>query len=177
MTPPEIIKTSRLTLRLPVMADAVAIYNGYAQDAEVSKYLIWRPHGNIDETRDFVQRCINRWEEGASYSWVISLNEDGRLIGMIECRVKDYMMDIGYVLARPHWGQGYMSEAARTVVDWGLAQRGIFRIWALCDVENPASARVMRKIGMQCEGILRRWVLHPNVGDEPRDAYCYSIVK
>jgi [ribosomal protein S5]-alanine N-acetyltransferase len=177
MTPPEIIKTSRLTLRPPIMTDAEAIFAEYAQDAEVAKYMIWRPHKDVEETRDFVRRCINGWQEGASYPWIITLKEDGRLIGMIECRVKDHMMDMGYVLARLHWGQGYMSEVARPIVDWGLAQRGIFRIWAMCDVENPASARVMEKVGMQREGILRRWILHPNLSDEPRDVYCYSIVK
>jgi ribosomal-protein-alanine N-acetyltransferase len=177
MKPPEIIKTSRLTLRPPVLADVEAIFTGYVQDTEVAKYMVWRPHKNVEETRDFVRRCMNGWEEGFAYSWVITRNEDGNLLGMIECTINGYKMDIGYVLARSHWGQGYMSEAARPIVDWGLAQREVFRIWALCDVENPASARVMQKVGMQFEGVLRRWILHPNISDEPRDAYCYSIVK
>src|SRR5262249_52534798 len=138
MKPPEIIKTSRLTLRPPVLADTEAIFTDYAQDTEVAKYMVWRPHKNIGETRDFVHRCINGWEEGFAYPWVIMRNENGSLLGMIECRINGYKMDIGYVLARPHWGRGYMSEAARPIVDWGLAQREIFRIWALCDVENPA---------------------------------------
>jgi RimJ/RimL family protein N-acetyltransferase len=177
MKPPEIIKTPRLTLRPPVLADADAIFTEYAQDAAVSKYMIWRPHENVASTRDFIRRCIRGWEEGSSYPWVITLTESERLIGMIEGRVKEYTMDLGYVLARSCWGRGYMSEAARPIVDWGLAQCGIFRIWAVCDVNNPASARVLEKIGMQREGVLRRWGLHPNVSDEPRDVYCYSIVK
>jgi RimJ/RimL family protein N-acetyltransferase len=70
-----------------------------------------------------------------------------------------------------------MPEAARAIVDWGLSQNAIFRIWALCDVDNLASARVMEKIGMEKEGILRRCIIHPNVSDDPRDVYCYSMVK
>jgi len=177
MRPPEIIETPRLTLRPPVMADAEAIFTGYAQDAEVTKYMIWRPHMDIEETRDFIRRCVLGWEENSAYPWIITRKEDGRLIGMIESRIKVYSMDIGYVLARAHWGQGYTLEAARPIVNWGLEQGGIFRVWALCDIDNLASARVMEKIGMQREGILRRWSLHPNVSDEPRDVYCYSIVK
>jgi RimJ/RimL family protein N-acetyltransferase len=96
---------------------------------------------------------------------------------MIESRVKGFSMDIGYVLARAYWGRGYVPEAARSVVDWGLSQDGIFRVWALCDVDNLASARVLEKIGMSREGTLRRWMLHPNLSDEPRDAYCFSVVK
>jgi RimJ/RimL family protein N-acetyltransferase len=159
------------------MADAEAVFTGYAQDDEVAKYMIWRPHNDIEETRDFMRRCILAWEEGSAYPWIITRKEDERLIGMIESRIKVFSMDIGYVLARAHWGQGYTPEAARAIINWGLAQEGIFRVWALCDVDNMASARVMEKIGMQREGILRRWILHPNVSDEPRNVYCYSIVK
>jgi len=177
MRPPEIIETPRLTLRPPVMTDAEAIFTGYAQDAEVAKYMIWRLHENVEETRDFVRRCALAWEDGSAYPWIITLKEDGRLIGMIESRVKGFGMNIGYVLARVHWGRGYMPEAARSVVDWGLSQDGVFRVWALCDVDNLASARVMEKIGMRREGVLRRCIIHPNVSDEPRDVYCYSIVK
>ena len=62
-------------------------------------------------------------------------------------------------------------------MNWFLAQPEIFRIGSVCDVENPASARVMEKAGMQREGILRRWIIHPQMSDQPRDCYCYSIVK
>jgi [ribosomal protein S5]-alanine N-acetyltransferase len=177
MRPPEIIETPRLALRQPMMTDAEAIFTGYAQDAEVAKYLIWRPHKDLDETLDFVKRCVLAWKDGSAYPWVITQKEDGRLIGMIEGRVRGFSMDIGYVLARAYWGRGYMPEAARSIIDWGLSREGIFRVWALCDVENRASARVLEKVGMRREGILRRCTLHPNISDEPRDAYCYSVVK
>jgi len=61
MKPPEIIETQRLRLRPPVMAGADVIFTEYAQDAEVAKYMIWRPHKNIKETRDFVGRCVSAW--------------------------------------------------------------------------------------------------------------------
>jgi [ribosomal protein S5]-alanine N-acetyltransferase len=177
MRPPKIIETPRLMLRPPVAPDAEAIFNSYTQDAEVTKYLIWSPHENVEEACDFVRRCMLAWEDGSAFPWIITRKDDERLIGMIECRVKGFGMNIGYVLARAHWGRGYMPEAARAVVDWGLSQDGIFRVWALCDVDNFASARVMEKVGMRREGILRRCIIHPNVSDEPRDVYCYSIVK
>ncbi|MGH9769933.1 MAG: GNAT family N-acetyltransferase [Blastocatellia bacterium] len=84
MKPPEIIETPRLTLRPPSMVDAEAIFTSYAQDAEVAKYMIWRPHKNIEETRDFMLRCVSAWEKGSAYPWIITRKEDGRLIGMIE---------------------------------------------------------------------------------------------
>jgi RimJ/RimL family protein N-acetyltransferase len=70
-----------------------------------------------------------------------------------------------------------MAEAVRPVVAWLLSQPEIYRVWAFCDLENTGSARVLEKVGMQREGVLRRWAVHPNVGDTPRDCVCFSIVK
>jgi [ribosomal protein S5]-alanine N-acetyltransferase len=71
------------------------------------------------------------------------------------------------VLARPTWGQGLMTEALSEVVGWALRQPGIWRIGDVCDVENLASARVMEKAGLEREGVLRRWGVHPNLGEVP----------
>jgi hypothetical protein len=53
----------------------------------------------------------------------------------------------------------------------------IYRIWAVCDAGNIASARLLERVGMQAEGTLRRWLVHPNISESPRDCLCYSIVK
>ena len=84
---------------------------------------------------------------------------------------------LGYVLGREYWGQGYMTEAVKGIIAWALRQKDIYRIWAVSDVDNIGSARVMEKAGMQREGILRRWSVHPNISEEPRDSYCYAITK
>ena len=63
------------------------------------------------------------------------------------------------------------------VVDWWLKQDDVFRVWATCDVDNPASARVLEKAGFEFEGILRKWDEHPNVAPGRRDALCYSRAK
>jgi RimJ/RimL family protein N-acetyltransferase len=81
------------------------------------------------------------------------------------------------VLARTFWNQGYMTEALKGIVDWGLKRKDIYCVWAVCDVDNLASARVMEKAGMQREGILRRWSVHPNLNDKPRDSSCFAITK
>ena len=70
-----------------------------------------------------------------------------------------------------------MTEAARSVVDLSLSDPQVRRVWAVCDVDNAASARVMEKVGMTFEGVLRRWVIHPNVSPDPRDALCYALVR
>lgn len=178
MRPPETLETGRLTLRKPLTDDAEHIFAKYAQDREVTKYLVWRPHTNLEATRSIVQSFIRAWEENEEFPWVIIRREDDELVGMIAIRVDHaHGVSAGYVLARQYWGNGYMTEALRAVVDWAFEQPGIYRVWAVHDVENTASGRVMEKAGMQYEGTLRKWTIHPNISDIPRDCRCYSIVK
>lgn len=173
---PEIIETSRLVLRRPRREDASAIFERYAQDPEVTRYLAWKPHDAIERTYAFLGRCETVLKTGEAFPWTIVLQRNG-IIGMIELRLSGHRAEIGYVLARSYWNRGYMTEAMQAIVKWTLAQPGIYRVWAFCDVENAASARVLEKAGMQREGILRRWIIHPNVSEEPRDCYSYAIVK
>ena len=70
-----------------------------------------------------------------------------------------------------------MTEALQPLVNWVINQPEIYRVWAVCDCENLASARVLEKIGMTREGVLRRWLIHPNLSDVPRDCLCYAKVK
>jgi RimJ/RimL family protein N-acetyltransferase len=175
--PPEILETARLRLRKPVLQDAEEIFRQYAQDPEVTKYLTWKPNRNVDETREFVRRCLQAWQTGQSFHWVIVEKRSNQLLGMITARVDDGKWELGYVLARPYWGRGYMTEVVKQVVDWALHEGEIYRVWSVCDLDNLASARVMEKAGMLREGILRRWSAHPNVSDKPRDSYCYAITR
>lgn len=70
-----------------------------------------------------------------------------------------------------------MPEAVGAVIGWALNRENIYRVWAACDVDNATSIRVLEKVRMQREGLLRRWVVHPNIGKEPRDCYVYAIAK
>jgi [ribosomal protein S5]-alanine N-acetyltransferase len=176
VTPPTTFHTERLLLRPVTLDDAEAIFTAYAQDPEVTRYVIWTPHRHLDDTREFLQRCLDRREAGWEFTWAICL-PDSTLIGTFALRIDGHKANTGYGVARPYWGQGYATEALQAVVDWALQQPQIYRIWATCDCENPGSARVMEKAGMTYEGILRRWLIHPQAGPTPRDCLCYSIVK
>ena len=179
MRPPEEFATNRLSLRPPVLEDAAAIFETYAQDLDVVKYLSWRPHQNIDETRGYLGQSISAWEQGTDFLWMITRRDQGRLIGAVVIRIDGHRASLGYVLSKAEWGNGYMAEAVQKIVEWALNQEEIFRVWAVCDIENTASARVMEKVGMKREGILGRWIKHPNLNlsDEPRDCCCYARVK
>lgn len=177
MNPPETIETERLKLRRSLESDAEGIFAAYAQDREVTLYLAWRPTGNIEDTRESLRHAADEWQEGRAFRWTIFRKEDDRLLGTLALRVDGPKVELGYVLAKDYWGKGFMTEAVRAIVDYALKEGDIYRVWAVCDVENPASARVLEKAGMKCEGLLRRWSVHPTRSDEPRDCYCYAITK
>ncbi len=174
MKPPEIFETDRLALRKPRPEDAEAVFAEYAQDREVTKFLTWRPHENIEETREFIKTCVADWEGGPTFTWSITQKSANRTIGMIALRIHGFKADFGYVLAREYWGRGVVTEALKAVTRWAENQPEIHRIWSVCDVENVASSRVMEKAGLEKEGVLHRWLAHPNAGEAPRDCFCYA---
>lgn len=175
--PPEIMETERLLLRPPMIGDAELIFARYAQDSEVTQYLIWRPHRDVTETRTFIERCIRVLKEGSCFPWVVMRKEDEALIGMIELRIKGEEANLGYVLAHEAWGQGYATEMAKVVVSWALEQEEISRVWATCDCDNLASARVLEKAGLKFEKVLKGYIVHPNISEDLRDSKLYSITK
>ena len=169
---PDQIRTSRLLLRPIAPDNAGPIFDGYARDPEVTRFLTWAPHASLADTEAYVAHCV---AAAASRTFVLVGCDDGALRGAFGLRwPAPHRFDFGYVLARPWWGQGLMTEAMTAVAEWALTQPGIWRIGAHCDVENPASARVMEKAGLQREGLLRRWMVLPAFGDEPRDCLSYA---
>ncbi len=176
--PPAEIETERLLLRRPLLDDAETIFATYASDPEVAKYLTWRAHTSVEDSRAFLTHCQEIWGGGDSRPYVIAARtEPDRALGMIEWRRRGHAVSFGYVLAPAFWGRGYTSEALATLVDWSLARPTIWRCWAFCDVDNVASARVMEKAGMAFEGVLRRLSVHPNLSAEPRDCRVYARVR
>ena len=170
---PDAFHTDRLFLRPIVPSDAEAIFMAYAQDGEVTRFLTWRPYARAEDVRDFIQDCI-----GSTSSRTYVLLQGDVLVGATDLRrEKPHAVGFGYVLARQAWGQGLMTEALTAMRRWALDQPAIWRFGASCDVENVASARVMEKAGLDREGVACRWLVHPNLGDEPRDCFIYAAVR
>jgi ribosomal-protein-alanine N-acetyltransferase len=180
---PQHLETERLTLRPPTVADAPALFKRYTQDADVTRFLSWAPHTAVEQTELFLAEAERFWREGVKFPWALVNKEDQSLMGMIELRLDTGVeadgrrAEVGYVLARDAWGQGYMTEALQGVIAMALAPGKLTRIWAKCDVCNTASARVLERAGMVVEGQLRRHAVHPNLGSDPRDSVIYAIVR
>lgn len=171
---PEEINTRRLRLRPPLPPDADAIFHSYAQDPLVCRYMVWAPHTSVEVTHQFIRECLAGWQVGSPLDYAITDSGSGEVLGMIEARVRSTTIDIGYVLTRSRWGSGLMPEAIEALAGVCLARPDVFRVQAVCDVENYASARALEKSGFLREGRLDRYGVHPNVSMEPRSVYMYA---
>lgn len=176
MKAPERIQTARLVLRKPRREDAPLMFAAYAQDPNVTRYLLWRPHQDISESYAFIDRVHSKWDPQEEFVWFI-FDDSNQLIGSIAARREVGAFNLGYLLARPFWGRGYMPEAIRAVVDWAFTNPSIAKVWAECDLENHASARALEKSGFVREGLLPQFQIFPNLSPVARDCYHYVKTK
>ena len=152
------IETHRLILRRFREEDAQEMFENWASDPEVTRYLTWPAHADVSVTRRVLADWIPRYEDGLYFQWAMQLKENGSLIGSIAAVQVDERTEaaeIGYCMGRKYWGRGLMPEALRAVADYLFDTVGVNRAWARHSVMNPKSGRVMAKAGMRKEGVLR----------------------
>ena len=154
------LESERLVLRQFLVSDAEDMYNNWATDAEVTKYLTWDPHESVDMTRDILTSWVETYERLESYQWAMVIKDTNKLVGSIglvkHSNINEYC-EVGYCCSRSVWGQGYMTEALKTINDFLFFQVGFERISAIHYAENTASGRVMQKVGMKHEGTKRHF--------------------
>lgn len=171
----EKIETKRCILRKVSLDDAQAIFDTYAQDSDVTKYLSWLPHISMQDTVDFMYRCLDRWERGEAYTYVIMEKDMNQLIGSFDFRPIDTWASFGYVLAKSFRGKWYMTEVLSSMIQVWFSEFGFDRVVGYVDIDNTASAKVMEKSGMQYVGTEKWHLVLPFYGNEKRDAKMYEI--
>ncbi len=154
------IETNRLILRRARVEDAQAMYDNWASDPEVTKFMTWTPHASVEVTRSLLQSWVEDYRKSDWYQWMIVPKDSGdKPIGSIAVVGKDDRVGrfhVGYCIGRAWWHQGIMSEALQGVIDFLFDKVGANRVEARHDVNTPHSGGVMRKCGMQYEGTLRQ---------------------
>lgn len=152
---PEIIKTERLRLRPYSLQDVNDVLS-YASDPEWARYLpVPQPYTKLD-AEEFIASQL-RLDRETHPTWAIEQNE--RVIGGINIRFdfENHIGEMGYSVAQINWGRGLATEAAREVIDTAFsAYTNLNRIRAMADSRNVGSLRVMEKLGMVREGVLRQ---------------------
>ncbi|MFS0562795.1 GNAT family protein [Terribacillus sp. 179-K 1B1 HS] len=170
------LETKRILLRKVAQSDAEAMY-AYGSDPAVSQFVVWSPHQSIDDTQQFLDIILSLYESNQAVFWGIELKEEKRLIGTINYvswQQKHHVGEIGYVIGRPYWHKGYMSEAVKEVIRFGFERMELERIEAKCLVDNEGSERVMQKAGMQYEGTMRKRMY---IKGTQHDLKLYSIIR
>lgn len=163
---------SRVRLRRARATDGPALF-AVAHDRQVMLYMDWPMPRDASETTSHLHRMAESWDRRAEFQWVI-LDASGQLVGTISCRPQDHAADFGYFLARSHWGRGFAAEAATLVLNWLWLQPQIVRVWATADAENARSRRLLERLGLRLEGVLRMATMRPNLGGPPRDTALYA---
>ena len=170
------LTTTRLLLRKFKRSDAHDVF-AYASDPQVALYTQWDHHRDLMTTRQFVATVLKGYREGHPAPWGIVLRRTGKLIGAIGLRnwsLEHARAEVGYVLSRDYWGQGYVTEALNAVLAFGFTQMELHRIQAKAVPENRGSTRVMEKVGMRCEALLRDYEF---VKGAYHNLNLYSILK
>lgn len=154
-----IIETERLILRPFRKEDAEMVFNNWANDERVTKFLTWQPHQNIDVTKMVINNWIDNYQAKDFYQWVIVLKETNEPIGSISgVKIDERIeaVEIGYCIGYSWWHKGYTSEALKALVKFYFEEVEAKRIWAIHDVNNPNSGKVMMKCGLKYEGTMKK---------------------
>jgi len=155
---PVTLTTERLVLRAPDLSDVDAI-TAACQDPEIPRWTTVPSPYTRDDAVDFVRRVGEWWADGSETVW--AARRDGRLVASIGLHhIEDHptggRAELGFWVAAPARGQGYVVEAARAVIDWGFRELGLARIEWRAIVGNVPSAKAARALGFRYEGLLRQ---------------------
>lgn len=170
------LETDRLLLRKMRLDDAGDLFE-YASDPEVARYTTWEAHKTIEVSRTVLSHWMDLYSSSQVAPWGVEHKRDRKLIGtcgFVYWSLRSARAEIGYALSRKYWGRGYTTEAVRAVIAFGYNTMELNRIEARCDPLNVASARVLEKVGMKFEGVLRQQLVAKGVYV---DRKMYSILR
>ncbi|APJ04993.1 GNAT family N-acetyltransferase [Silvanigrella aquatica] len=173
------LHSKRISLRPIENDDAQDIFE-YGSNINVSRYMIWNSHKSIQDSYDYIKSIQKMYKVAPISNFGITVLHNGKekLIGTVGLfkRLKAFQKtyELGYVLNELWWGKGYAYEACNLIINYGFKNFDIHRIEAHCVVENKGSMKVMEKLGMQREGIIRQNYIKNEI---IYDLYLYSLLK
>lgn len=171
-----LLETDRLILRKYTIEDTDD-YFSFSSDKDVTKFLRWKPHPNREYTMEYIQDVIEEYETGKDSPWGLELKAEKKLIGSVHIMQLDFFhkkAQIGFVLSKNYWEKGYMTESLNKVIEYCFIVLSLNRIEALCISDNYAAIEVVKRLGMQEEGLLRQYAFQK---ESFRDFLLLSILK
>ena len=171
-----VIETARLTLRPYTLADAPRVQQ-MCGDPAIAATTLAIPHPYPDGAAEqWISTHADSFLQGKEVTLAITLKPDRPVIGSMALMVnKNHQRgELGYMIAKEHWNRGYCTEAARAMMGYGFGTLGLNRIQAMHFPRNPASGRVMQRLGMTREGLLRQYVSNRGARE---DVVMYAILR
>jgi RimJ/RimL family protein N-acetyltransferase len=169
-----ILETERLTLSPVTPEDSALIYPVMA-DPEVMAHMDVAAMDDPDMTLAFIEGRVGEMERGEALYWSVRLSDDNRFVGSVDLTDIDrrhHRAELGFVLARPVWGQGYGYEAVQAVLGHA-ATLGFRRLWARTQVGDNASEKLLTKLGFEVEGYMKG---HVDRDGERRDCRLWGLL-
>ena len=142
----------RIILQPFKKSDAFFMFRNWAYDPDVTRYMTWFPHKNMEESETIISSWVSNYAKPNFYQWAILLrqiDEPIGSIGVVEMDEDAKSCELGYCIGKPFWHQGYTSEAVSHVIKFLFEQVKFEKITARHDVRNPNSGAVMMKCGMK----------------------------
>jgi ribosomal-protein-alanine N-acetyltransferase len=150
------LRGARLDLRPFTAADATAAHRVYG-DAEVMRHVGEGEPASPEQTARMLAEYADHQARHGFAFWAVIERGTGELIGDAGLELTAQGVELGYTLARDRWGHGFATEAGRLCVEAADGPLGLRRLVALADVENPASAAVLDRLGFVEDQVVRAY--------------------
>ena len=153
------INTDRLYLKKINIADALQMYNNFASDDRVSRYMSWESFKTSEDTEKWLLEWQEEYKKDDTYYWGIYLKPSNEIIGTVYLLTEDSIAKVGslsYCIGYTYWGNEYTCEAIKAIINFAFTNIGYNRVEAYHAKSNTQSARVMQKAGMKLDGTLRQ---------------------
>jgi len=169
------VKTDRLVLRKLSLNDLDDMFE-YTSDELCTQPLPWQAHKDKEQTRIFLENTIAGYGTDNSFTYGIELKEEAKLIGVVrlfDISFHNKRAEISYIMNRKYQGKGYANEAINAIIDFAFTKKEFIRIQARCSFDNLASVKVLERIGMSKEGVLKSFW---NIKGVQKDVIIYGLL-
>ena len=159
------LETERLILRAIAPDDRFAIFKNYS-DPDVAKWFFDQPYAQIEQADQIIHEFIKKTTEGKGLAWAILLKESGEFLGTCSYENFDAKLqgEIGFDLAKRHWGHGYMAEALGAIITYGFAVLDLVKIEAHTYSRNSRARRVLERLAFRVDSV-------------KEDSHCYTLAR
>lgn len=166
------IHTKRLLL-VPLGPQFLVSTHEYSGDIDNTKYMVYLPNLDINETKNFLDKVQAEWQKYNPQFYEYAIMVDNEHIGAVSLYIENAEGELGWIINKKFWGNGYAVEAAQGIINFALQELKVRKFIAHCDSQNTNSYKVMEKLGMSL--VSKTQGRKNKLSDEDREELMYSL--